>query len=163
MSIRGSFIVFLERCPICGGETEQILKNFHHTYHGVPITVSEIPHFTCLDCSEEFIDSRYGRLIEESIDQYRRFKHFEYDDLLTCEEVTALLAVSYQVVIAMLNDGKLPGTKIGREWRVPYGVLMEYIQSMSAHNLSQPEREIYHYCHQIRHTCTRAQEESASE
>ncbi|MCK4259807.1 MAG: helix-turn-helix domain-containing protein [Halanaerobiales bacterium] len=147
----------VERCPICGGETERLLKKFRHTYYGVPIIVSEIPHLVCAECGEELIDSRYGRIIEETIDQYRKFRNFEPHDLLTCEEVSAFLAVSYQVVIAMLNDGKLPGTKIGREWRVPYGVLIEYIQSISAHNLSQPERNIYRFCN------TNTQEESIPE
>ncbi|AZR73576.1 hypothetical protein BBF96_09345 [Anoxybacter fermentans] len=133
----------VEKCPICGGTVQQRLADFNHHYRGIPIELSEIPYQVCTECGEEFVDSRYGKIIEESIDQYRKFKKYEYNDLLTCEEVAALLAVSYQVVITMLSDGKLPGTKIGREWRIPYGVLMDYIQSMSAHNLSQPEKEIY--------------------
>ncbi|MCK4259825.1 MAG: helix-turn-helix domain-containing protein [Halanaerobiales bacterium] len=56
------------------------------------------------------------------------------------------MAVSYQVVIGMLTDGKLPGTKIGREWRVPYGVLMEYIQSISVNNLAQLEKDVFQSC-----------------
>ena len=133
----------VERCPICGNKTERKIRDLTHVYCGVPINLSDIPHSVCEECGEEFINSRYGRICEESINQYRKSKKYEYNDLLTCEEVAGLLAVSYQVVLSMLSDGKLPGTKIGREWRIPYGILMEYIQSMSANNLSKAEKEIY--------------------
>lgn len=133
----------MEKCPICGGQVQERLDDFRHVYRGVPVRLTDIPYQVCLDCGEELIDSRYGKIIEETIDQYRQYKDYEYDDLITCEEVSALLAVSYQVVIGMLSDGKLPGTKIGREWRIPYGVMIDYIQSLSANNLSQPEKDIY--------------------
>lgn len=133
----------VERCPICGGQLEQKQEEFQHVYRGVPIRLSEVTHQVCTDCGEVLVDGQFGKIIEESIDQYRQSKQYEYDDLLTGEEVAGLLAVSYQVVLAMLSDGKLPGTKVGREWRIHHGVLMEYIQGMCASNLSQPEREIH--------------------
>lgn len=133
----------VERCPFCGGKLEQELKEFSHIYRGATIRLAEIPHFVCSECGEELFDSLYGQIVEESIDQFRSWSAYDYGDLLTCEEVARLLSVSYQVVTTMLSDGKLPGTKIGREWRVPYGVLLDYIQSLSLHNLSEPEKEIY--------------------
>lgn len=133
----------VEKCPICGGQVEERFEGFHYAYRGIPITLTEIPHQVCTECGEALLDGRYGRVIEESIDQYRQAKKHEYDDLLTGEEVASLLEVSYQVILAMLSEGKLPGTKVGREWRIHYGLLMEYIQSMCANNLSPSEREIH--------------------
>lgn len=133
----------VDKCPICGGQVEERLEDFCYAYSGTPITLTEIPHQVCANCGEALVDSRYGRLIEESIDQYRLAKQHDDNDLLTGEEVANLLAVSYQVILAMLSEGKLPGTKVGREWRVHYGLLMEYIQSMCANNLSAPEKEIH--------------------
>lgn len=133
----------VERCPICGGQVEQKLETFSHVYRGIPIKLTEVPHQVCKACGEVMIDGVYGRVVEESVDQYRDWKRYEVNDLLTCEEVAAVFAVSYQVVVTMLNEGKLPGTKIGREWRVPYGLLMEFVQSMSSNNLTQPERDIH--------------------
>lgn len=134
----------VEKCPICGGEVEERLEDFRYAYRGAPIILTKIPQQVCTACGEALIDSRYCKVIEESIDQYRQAKRYEYDDLLTGEEVASLLEVSYQVILAMLSEGKLPGTKVGREWRIHYGLLMEYIQSMCANNLSQPEKELHH-------------------
>lgn len=132
----------IERCPICGGLLQQEFEEFNHVYQGTPIVLTDIPHLICTECGEGLVDSRFGKIIEESIDQYRKVKKYDYNDLLTCEEVASILSVSYQVVTGMLSDGKLPGTKIGREWRIPYGLLTEYIQSMSAANLSQSENDV---------------------
>ena len=133
----------IERCPICGGLLQQEFEELDHVYQGTPIVLTDIPHLICTECGEGLVDSRFGRIIEESIDQYRKAKKYKYNDLLTCEEVAAILSVSYQVVSGMLSDGKLPGTKIGREWRIPYGLLMEYVQSMSANNLAQSENDAF--------------------
>lgn len=133
----------VEKCPNCGGQLVNKNDDFRYVYRGAQITLSEVPHQVCNECGEALVDGCYSHIIEESIDQYRQSKTYEYDDLLTGEEVAGLLAVSYQVIISMLSDGKLPGTKIGREWRVHYGLLMEYIQSMCAFNLSEPERDIH--------------------
>lgn len=133
----------VERCPICGGPVEQRAGMLTHVYRGTVIKVEGVPQLVCMECGEVMIDSQFGRIIEESIDQYRLSKKHDYNDLLTCEEVAALFAVSYQVIVTMLNDGKLPGTKIGREWRVPYGLLMDFVQGMSAYNLTLPEKDIH--------------------
>lgn len=132
----------LESCPFCGGKLQKKLAQFAHIYRGATIKIADLPHLICKDCGEELFDGVFGRIVEESIDQFRTKAYGKYD-LLTSEEVAKLLAVSYQVVTTMLSDGKLPGTKIGREWRIPYGVLIDFIQSMSVDNLSQPELEIF--------------------
>ncbi len=132
----------VEKCPFCGGKLQNKLEEFQHMYRGIPIRLSDIPHQICSECGEELVDSLFGRVIEDSIDQYCAAKVYDYDDLLTCEEVASLLSVSYQAITSMLSDGKLPGTKIGREWRIHYGMLMNHIQAMSTYNLSEVEKEV---------------------
>ncbi|MCK4259824.1 MAG: YgiT-type zinc finger protein [Halanaerobiales bacterium] len=62
------------KCSICGGEAEEVLRDFRYVYNGVPIILNEIPYLVCKECGEELIDSRYERVIEESINQYRSQK-----------------------------------------------------------------------------------------
>lgn len=39
-------------------------------------------------------------------------------DLLTCEEAAAFLRVHPRTVYRLLREGKLPGVKVGRQWRI---------------------------------------------
>ena len=41
-----------------------------------------------------------------------------FDDLLTAQEVADYLGLHLVTVRDMLRTGKLPGRKVGREWRV---------------------------------------------
>ncbi len=53
-----------------------------------------------------------------------------WDDLplvLTSDEVAEILRVSPQSVRAMCRDGRLQGTKIGKQWRIERRVLQAYL------------------------------------
>lgn len=51
----------------------------------------------------------------------------EYPDLLTAEQVGAILGVSRQYVYGMINDGYIFGIKIGKCYRVSKIRLIEYL------------------------------------
>jgi len=47
------------------------------------------------------------------------------EELLTIEETADYLRVSVSTVRRMLNDGRLKGVNIGRQWRIPKEALAE--------------------------------------
>jgi excisionase family DNA binding protein len=51
-------------------------------------------------------------------------------DLLTVEEVAELLRLTPYTIRRLLNEGKLPGRKIGggRQWRIDKGELAHYLK-----------------------------------
>ncbi|MGI5925363.1 MAG: helix-turn-helix domain-containing protein, partial [Lentisphaeria bacterium] len=46
-------------------------------------------------------------------------------ELLTIDETAEFLRVSDKTVRRMLNDGRLKGVNIGRQWRIPKEALAE--------------------------------------
>lgn len=58
-------------------------------------------------------------------------------DLLTIEEVAAMLKLSPFTVGQYLREGKLPGRKIGRHWRVLRSELEQFIQGSGQHTPDQ--------------------------
>ena len=51
------------------------------------------------------------------------------EDVLTTEEAAELLRSDAATVIAMAEDGKLPGRKIGDEWRFAREALMRWLSA----------------------------------
>ena len=52
----------------------------------------------------------------------------EYPDVLDVKQVSKLLGVSTKTVYKLLKDGSLSSLKIGREFRVPKVMLMQYMK-----------------------------------
>lgn len=53
--------------------------------------------------------------------------------LLTREEVQTRLRLKREAVLKMLNAGLIPGAfKVGRDWRIPEGSLMKFIEARQA-------------------------------
>jgi excisionase family DNA binding protein len=48
-------------------------------------------------------------------------------DLLTCEEAASHLRLHVRTVGRLLNQGKLPGVKVGRQWRLRRADLDAYL------------------------------------
>jgi len=57
------------------------------------------------------------------------------DDLLTIEETAAKLRVNLDTVRRLLRQKKLPGVKIGAQWRVSAAALRTYIEGDMAERL----------------------------
>ena len=51
----------------------------------------------------------------------------ELDAVLTAEEAAALLKVSTQTVLKESREGRLPGIKVGREWRYSRTALLRHL------------------------------------
>ena len=51
------------------------------------------------------------------------------EKLLTTEQVAELLQIHINVIRKWLKEGKLPGIKLGREWRVDPQDLEAFIQA----------------------------------
>ena len=49
------------------------------------------------------------------------------DEVLTADEAAVLLKVSVQTVLKESRDGRLPGIKVGREWRYSRIALMRHL------------------------------------
>ena len=58
------------------------------------------------------------------------------DEYLTPEEVAELLKVSPKMIMDSLRAGTIPGTKIGKFWRIPKGVLEEWLESNTVRPVS---------------------------
>jgi excisionase family DNA binding protein len=52
------------------------------------------------------------------------------EKLLTLEQVAERLAVSRKMVYDWIRDGRIPGVKMGRLWRVKEGSLDAFIDSL---------------------------------
>lgn len=50
-------------------------------------------------------------------------------DILTCEEAAAILHLDYETVLRLLRAGKLPGVKVGHQWRISRAKLMRYVET----------------------------------
>ena len=49
------------------------------------------------------------------------------EKLLTVDEVAQILRVLPKTVRSLLKEGRLPGIKVGRVWRIPEKALRAYI------------------------------------
>ena len=58
--------------------------------------------------------------------------------VLTVEEAAKLLQVSARTVRDLLQQGKLPGRKVGREWRIPEPLLMNWLAGNGGYELATP-------------------------
>ncbi len=55
----------------------------------------------------------------------------EADEVLTCEEASALLKVSDKTLLRLARDGELPAQKVGRAWRFCRSELLAYVAGRS--------------------------------
>lgn len=54
------------------------------------------------------------------------------DRFLTAREAAELLRVNYRTVLREAEAGKIPGRKVGREWRFTEGALREWVGTREA-------------------------------
>ncbi|MFZ1465954.1 MAG: helix-turn-helix domain-containing protein [Anaerolineae bacterium] len=63
-----------------------------------------------------------------------------FDDLLTAQEVADYLGLHLVTVRDMLRTGKLPGRKVGREWRTLRSELEAWLRQPEPVGDSEPEK-----------------------
>ena len=54
------------------------------------------------------------------------------EKVLTVDEVSQILRVLPKTVRSLLKEGKLPGIKVGRVWRIPEQALRAYLRRNNA-------------------------------
>src|SRR3954465_249168 len=59
--------------------------------------------------------------------RHHSFRPFEVPDVLTPAQAAALLQVDEYAVLALAEDGRLPGRRIGDEWRFARAALVEWL------------------------------------
>jgi excisionase family DNA binding protein len=50
-----------------------------------------------------------------------------YPEVMTINELRSFLRVSYGTAMALINAGKIPARRIGRDWKVPKKAVLDYI------------------------------------
>ncbi|MBE3573478.1 MAG: helix-turn-helix domain-containing protein [Moorella humiferrea] len=103
------------QCYICGGEMKKIKKDVEATWKGRTIIFRGMDAWVCEACGEQAYEPEDVRLMQGLIQG--TLKQAEYPEIMNVEEVADLLRVSNQTVYNLVRNGKLPATKIGREWR----------------------------------------------
>jgi excisionase family DNA binding protein len=61
--------------------------------------------------------------------------------ILTVDEAAEILKVRPETVRRLLTQGKLPGNKVGRYWRIPSNALMEFLSGapVATAGMTEPE------------------------
>jgi excisionase family DNA binding protein len=65
-------------------------------------------------------------------------KKDESDEVLTIEELSDYLKISKSSLYKLVQDGNLPGLKIGRHWRFQKAVIDQWMKDKT--NLPLPEK-----------------------
>jgi excisionase family DNA binding protein/YgiT-type zinc finger domain-containing protein len=113
------------QCYICGAEMERIKKDVDATWMGRNITFRGLDVWYCAACEEEAYEPDDVRLMQGLIKG--TLKDREYPEIMNVGEVADLLRVSNQTVYNLVTEGRLPATKIGREWRFSRPRIMELL------------------------------------
>lgn len=58
------------------------------------------------------------------------------DDVLTAEEAAGLLRVSVATVLKETRAGRLPGVKVGREWRYSRVALLHHLRQYAGEDVA---------------------------
>lgn len=52
----------------------------------------------------------------------------QYEELLSISELQEILCIGRNSAYSLLNQGKIPAFRIGRNWKIPKEALIQYIQ-----------------------------------
>lgn len=113
------------RCYICDGEMQRVKKDVETTWKGRTIVFRGMDAWVCSSCGEEAYEPDDVRLMQGLIQGTLRQQ--EYPEVMNVEEVADLLRVSNQTVYNLVRSGRLPATKIGREWRFSRARILEMV------------------------------------
>lgn len=105
----------MNTCVVCGGPMKEITTSIEAGWGKYDLLIKGVKAWRCEKCGEEEYDSREIELVEALSRACSQLT--ERPAALNVEEVADLLRVSKQTVYNLIKAGKLPATKIGREWR----------------------------------------------
>jgi len=60
-------------------------------------------------------------------------------DILTLQQASELLKIDADTLRVLARHGKVPATKIGRQWRFDEGLLREWVRERSLNSLARSE------------------------
>ncbi len=112
-------------CYICGAEMKRVKKDVDAIWQGREIAFRGMNVWLCEACGEEAYEPDDVRLMQGLIKG--TLKDREYPEIMNVGEVADLLRVSNQTVYNLVTEGRLPATKIGREWRFSRPRIMELL------------------------------------
>lgn len=124
------------RCYVCGGEMKKVKKDVETTWKGRTILFRGMDVWVCDSCGEEAYEPDNVRLMQGLVQG--TLNKPEYPEVMNIEEVADLLRVSNQTVYNLVKSGKLPATKVGREWRFSRTKILELLEGETA-----AEKEAY--------------------
>jgi excisionase family DNA binding protein/YgiT-type zinc finger domain-containing protein len=104
---------------------QQVKKDVEATWKGRAIVFRGMNAWVCQGCGEEAYEPDDVRLMQELIKG--TMNKTEYPEIMNVEEVADLLRVSNQTVYNLVRAGRLPATKIGREWRFHRAQILELV------------------------------------
>lgn len=113
------------QCYICDGEMQKVKKDVETTWKGRTIVFRGMDAWVCPSCGEEAYEPDDVCLMQGLIQG--TLHQAEYPEVMNVEEVADLLRVSNQTVYNLVKSGRLPATKIGREWRFSRVRILEMI------------------------------------
>lgn len=93
------------------------------------LAIKGVKAFVCEECGAISLRIEEVKMIEDISRGFAKRPESERPDYLNVEETADLLRVSTQTVYNMIKNGRLKGTKFGREWRF----LRENIESLIQH------------------------------
>jgi excisionase family DNA binding protein/YgiT-type zinc finger domain-containing protein len=115
------------KCYICGGNMKQTPKDVEGNWKGRTVVFKGLAPWVCENCGEEAYEPADVDLMQSLI---RGTGDAEpAPEIMNIEEVADLLRISTQTVYTLARNGKLPATKIGREWRFSRFKIMDLINS----------------------------------
>jgi len=116
-------------CYVCSGEMKKVKKDVEATWKRRSIVFRGMDAWVCQNCGEEAYEPDDVRLMQGLIQG--TLNKPEYPEIMNVEEVADLLRVSTQTVYKLVRSGKLPATKIGREWRFSRDKVYEVLAVLS--------------------------------
>lgn len=105
----------MRTCVTCGGRMKEVTTSIEAGWGKYDLLIKGVKAWRCENCGEEEYDSKEIELVEALSRAYSELT--ERPAALNVEEVADLLRISKQTVYNLIKAGKLPATKIGREWR----------------------------------------------
>ena len=61
------------------------------------------------------------------------------DDILDADQVGEMLHIHPRTIVRLANQGKIPGFKVGSQWRFRKEAINEYIRNQEQHNTSKSD------------------------
>lgn len=103
----------LSHCPICNGDVEDAQITLTYPLKDSFSLCQMVTGQRCLQCKEEFFDDS---ILQEANNVVKHISAL-LNDIIDVSELAAYLRTHENTIYSMVKEGKLPGYKVGREWR----------------------------------------------